>query len=153
MTPQQSLHIARRFEGPAWQSGHDSETAVIRHVPVSIVHQQDFAIAPVMRSQLVEAATTGAPICRCAACSAVGVICINRRVQAVGITTLTLHLFVLCHQRIDQFLQWREFFLFNETELLDEVDEVFKACVQMWFGPQLNHLIQMRVVNMCIHTE
>jgi hypothetical protein len=28
---------------------------------VSIVHQQDFAIAPVMRSQLVEAATTGAP--------------------------------------------------------------------------------------------
>ena len=42
-------------------SGHDSETAVIRHVTVSIVHQQDFAIAPVMRSQLVEAATTGAP--------------------------------------------------------------------------------------------
>lgn len=61
---------------------------------------------------------------------------------------------VLGGEAVDEVRHWHQFLLVDETELLDEEDEVLEGCVEMCFFLELYHLwdifVQKTVVNISL---
>ena len=50
-------------------------------------------------------------------------------------------------------MQRREFFLLYELELVDEVDEVFKACVEVGLCGEQHDVLEVGVVDVGVDSE
>ena len=54
---------------------------------------------------------------------------------------------------MDQFGKGREFFGIYEVELVDEVDEMLEARVEVSLRREKHDVLKVRVVDVCIHSE
>lgn len=50
-------------------------------------------------------------------------------------------------------MQWSEFFSFHERKLVNKVDEVLKACIQVRLCRQKHYVLEVSMVDVCIDSE
>jgi len=59
---------------------------------------------------------------------------------------------LLC-EGVDELLQWLKLLLIHKLELLDEVVKVLETGVEVSLLPKVHDLLEMRVVDVGVHTE
>ena len=60
---------------------------------------------------------------------------------------------ILARELFNELLEWCELSALYQVELLDEVDEMFEGGVEVSLLAQLHHLLEVLVVDVCVHPE